>query len=198
MHPGFGVHTVYDRSMRNLFLTAVIGLTLVVTSPQVLSAIYKSVDENGNTVFSDSPPDSNAEKIELGPINTIPAPDLPARRNNPDEPTARDSRYETFEITRPQPDESIRSNAGNISIALKVAPAIDRGANDQIVITMDGREIARGTQTSINLDNVPRGSHTLNAVIVSSNGKKLATANSVEFHVLRVTVPKPQVRTNSP
>ncbi len=192
MRPGFGAHSMYDRGMRNLLLTSAIGLTLAVTSPRVLAVIYKSVDENGNVVFSDSPPDKSAEKIELGPINTIPALDLPANQDDSaGQPTQDDASYQTFEITQPQPDQSIRDNAGNIAVAVSVAPTIDSDTNDQIVITMDGREVSRGTKTSIDLSNVSRGTHTLDAHIVNSSGKKLATANSVEFHVLRVTASKP-------
>jgi hypothetical protein len=177
----------YDYGMQNQILISVFGLCIAMVSPQVLAAIYMSVDENGKVVFSDKSPEPDTEEFELGPINTIPALRLPAKRSNRDNsPTAVD-RYDRLTITRPRHDQSIRDNTGNITIALSVSPAINLGTKDQIVVTMDGREIARGTETRINLSSVSRGTHTLNAHIENPEGKQLVTADGIEFHMLRVS-----------
>ena len=177
----------YDYGMRNQILMSVFGLCMAMASPQVLATIYKSVDENGNVVFSDKSPDPDTEELELGPINTIPALKLPAKQRDRGESTTSVGRYETLTFTRPRHDQAIRDNTGNITIALSVSPAINLSTRDQIVVTMDGREIARGTDTRINLSSVSRGTHTLNAHIENPEGKQLVTADGIEFHMLRVS-----------
>ncbi len=166
----------------------VLGLSLAIASAQGLAAIYKTIDENGKVVFSDKPPKPDADELELGQINIIPALKLPSRlRDRGTSPTP-DDRYEALSITRPRHDQSIRENAGNLTIALSISPAINLATRDQIVVTMDGREIARGTDTRINLSSVPRGTHTLNARIENPEGKKLIAADGIEFHMMRSSV----------
>ena len=49
-------------------------------------------------------------------------------------------------------------------------------------------EIARGSQTSQSLSNVDRGTHTVSARVVDSNGTTLIDAAPVVFHMQRVSV----------
>ena len=58
---------------------SVLGLSMAIASAQGLAAIYKTIDENGKVVFSDKPPDPDADELELGQINIIPALKLPSR-----------------------------------------------------------------------------------------------------------------------
>ncbi len=164
---------------------ATLLLALAITSLPATSAIYKSLDADGNTVFSDAPLDKDDEEIALPPINTLPAFTPPANTQAPVNKTPPSEPLYTLAFSYPQHDQAIRNNAGNLTITLSLAPAID-GKNTLLVVTLDGREIARGVNTHIPLNNIPRGTHTLAAHIENADGHKLAEADSVQFHLLRV------------
>ena len=67
-------------------------------------------------------------------------------------------------------------------------PELKKG--DSIVILLDGSKIGKGSSTSMQLANLPRGTHTIQAAVVDSKGNQLIQSNEVSFHLLRVTAPR--------
>src|SRR6478609_10458537 len=60
--------------MRIRFLLLCCSLGLII-SPITNAEIYKTVDKNGHTVYTDLPPaNTNPKPVELPNINTLPAP----------------------------------------------------------------------------------------------------------------------------
>jgi len=161
-------------------------LILLLAIPLMVSAqVYKSVDENGNTVYSDRPPaDGTAEKVQLGTTNSAPAPlfvDRPAPK-----PAAEEKEFKVgVEIISPAQDTTIAIGyAGNFTVAAQLNPASARGMYAQLL--MDGEAID-GPQrsTSWSLSNVFRGTHVLTVVLTDAGGKRLAESAPVTVHVLR-------------
>ena len=139
--------------------------------------VYRSVDADGNVVFSDEPT-PNAEKVIIPEVQTVPPPNAGNFRYK--SPQGKPRSY-TLAITSPADDAAIRDNAGNISVSVSVEPRLFSG--DKLVIYMDGKEV--GTGTSVSLQNVDRGTHQLRAVIKDRNDRIRKSSKSVSFHMLR-------------
>lgn len=154
-----------------------------------VAQVYKSVDENGNTVYSDRPPanGSSAEKVQVGTPNMSPPPrqvDRPAPV-----PVVKQKKIVVgVDITSPAHDTAIAIGfAGNFSVTAAVNPPLGNGNSAQLLI--DGAAIGPAqAHTSWALSNIFRGSHILTVVISNSAGKKLAESPPITVHVLRANV----------
>lgn len=167
---------MYARQMR-LFISV---LLLIIMNGSVAETVYKTVDENGNVIFTDKPSEE-AEEVKIQELeNTIGNPN-PAKYR-PSAPKSESFSYESFTVTSPENGAGIRSNNGNVSISLSLEPALNPG--HKIIVLMDGKEI--GTGLSVSLQNVDRGTHSISAKVVDGNGKSLISTTS-SFSILRAS-----------
>ncbi|MDX1519387.1 MAG: DUF4124 domain-containing protein [Gammaproteobacteria bacterium] len=151
------------------------GLVLAGTS------VYRTVDEDGNPVFSDEP-SPQAEEINLPEVQTV-----PAERNIKFETTKskEDSsgKYKSLAITSPENDEPVRENAGNVTVKVQVKPGLRR--QDSLRVYLDSELVKEGRDTSFDLANLERGTHQLTASVVNKEGEEILTSTPVTFHLLR-------------
>lgn len=157
--------------------------------------IYKTVDEHGNTVFTDVPPKEGeqGEPVNVVPLNTIDlTPAEPPRLINApanDEPVTGDF-YAQLAIASPANDEAIRDNAGNVVIAAAVNPPLVQGHRLLLVFDEEPTEI-EADQSAFYITNVDRGSHTVAVRIVDRAGNVLKQSAPITFHLQRAaTGPK--------
>lgn len=145
-------------------------------------AIYRTVDENGNVVFTDNPPNKGrAEPVTVGPVNT-----MESRRS--EEPgAARASQrdedgpvYRALAITAPADGATVRLPQDN-PVTVRVTSDPPRGADHRLVILDNGvpMEGAR-------MDFPNPGSHQLQAVIEDADGRPLIRSQPVTFYVHRI------------
>lgn len=173
---------------------AILVLLTVLLPAANATEVYRSVDKNGNVVFSDKP-SKGAEKIEIPDAQTVKAPSAgPFKYTAP--PKNPGPRYSKVAITQPGNDEAVRQNNGDITIHIAVSPSLRPG--DVITLDMDGNEVASGTTTTVALKNVDRGTHTLQASVVSQDGQTWASSDTVTFHLLRYSSIKPKHPPNTP
>lgn len=159
-------------------------MTLFVAA-SVHADIYRSVDEDGNIVYSDKP-SPGAEKIQVDEIQTIKGDEVePFEYTPPDRGPEVVSPYTALAITSPQNNETIRSNAGDIEVTVDIKPGLIPG--HRLVLYLDGNQVAEGG-AEIELNNVDRGTHTLNAVIKTSDDRELERSAPVTFTLQRVSV----------
>ena len=57
----------------------------------------------------------------------------------------------------------------------------------QYVLTLDGKEVYKGSQGSAILENVDRGTHVVSATVAARNGQSLISSAPVEFTLHRFT-----------
>jgi hypothetical protein len=159
--------------------------------------IYRYTDERGNPVYTNQPPQGvSTESVKLGPTNTVapPAPAAPQAARDEDEA---DLRYSRLKITGVPDDEALRANAGNFSVGVSLEPSLRE--TDQLQLLLDGQPLTPpGRQTSFQLGQVDRGTHSLQAVILRES-KEIQRSASVSFTVQRVHIgspalPRPQPR----
>ncbi|HHM04280.1 MAG TPA: DUF4124 domain-containing protein [Gammaproteobacteria bacterium] len=154
-------------------------------SLSAVGAVYKWVQADGTVVYSDSPPPHGAEEIDLPPLQRLasPPPPLPPP---PQPPTFKALPYTDFRITRPGNDATLRDNNGNVDVAIKIEPALQTAFGHTLTIVLDGRALLTGLSTpAARLDNVDRGTHTLQALVVDPTGKTVGATATVTFHLHR-------------
>ena len=155
------------------------------------SRIYRTVDEDGNVIFTDIPPrddDESAEQIVVETPNSfaveeaIPSSDAWIVETD-DEETEAPFRYTALEIVSPADDEPIRENMGNITVVTNVSPRLQSG--HVVRLLMDGSVAQEGPQGTFSLANVDRGTHTIAVEIADETGNVLIRSSDSTFHMLR-------------
>jgi len=149
--------------------------------------IYKSVDESGNTVYSDTPPanGSAVENVELGTTNSTPPPPTV---NRVPEPVVKQEKTElVVAIISPEEESTIPVGfAGNFSVSASVSPAMRKGEKAQLL--MDGVPMGE-PQSGLtwSLSNIFRGAHALTVNITGPQGQSLGASPPVTVYVRRAS-----------
>lgn len=171
-----------------------IGLLTMVLASAAHGQIYRTVDENGNVVFTDIPPreGDTAEQVIVEQPNSFAVEEAIGPREQwivEPEATAEDEpafSYKSLEIKSPQDDEAVRENAGNITVIGVASPRLQQGHRMRLV--MDGQPVEEGRQSQFALENVDRGTHVLALEIIDDKGRTLIRSDQHSFHMLRVSV----------
>jgi hypothetical protein len=164
--------------------------------PGLLAAqqIYRYVDEQGNVIFTDEP-HPGSEAVELGPINTVNTPKPPAgsptRKPEEGEQKAQAATYRTVRLSGP-PDGSVLREQNGFDVSLELAPPLNTAEGDQALLTLNGREYARGTQTSWQVRDLDRGSYSVQAAVVGPEGKRLASSNTLTVTIKKTSLLQPR------
>lgn len=163
--------------------------------------IYKYTDANGNTVFTNQPPQgTNAEEVSLPPVNTVQSPPPPTMPGNNQGNASTEQVYSVVEITDVPTEEALRSNNGSFTVGVRLEPQLRIG--DSIQLVLDGQPYGGLTNSlQFPLNNIERGDHTL-AAHVFSGDRLIQQSATVPFTVqrtstnnpTRVTPPKPTPR----
>ena len=148
--------------------------------------IYKTTDEDGNVVFTDSPPADSAstQKIEVRQPNTTPAPAPQAAPAPASEPAEQEPTNYEVAITAPANETTIPNGPGNFSVSASVSPTLH--SEHSLQLFMDGSpwgDPQRGARW--NLTNVFRGQHDLTVGVLDSDGETLALSEPVRVYVFR-------------
>jgi hypothetical protein len=171
--------------------TLLAAAALALVSAPTWAQIYKSTDQDGNVIFTDTPPpDSPAtQEVELQRTNTAPPPpDLPQASTRSNESKSEAPPVPKATITAPANDTTFPVGlAGSFSVSAHVDPPLGRG--EGLRLTVDG-EPRGGPQASgfWDLNNVYRGTHTLIVEVVDADGAVLSSSEPIQVHVMRTSV----------
>ncbi|UUY09073.1 DUF4124 domain-containing protein [Pseudomonas sp. J452] len=158
--------------------------------------IYKYTDANGNTVFTNQPPEGQAaEAVELPPTNTVES--QPPGVVEPQETAAATgAAYQVLQLTDIPSDEALRANNGTFTVGVDIAPRLQAG--HQLRLLLDGQPYGQASNvTRLQLVNIDRGEHSL-AVEVLSGDKQIQQSPAVTFTVQRVNTSSPALRPPPP
>ena len=91
------------------------------------SGVYRWIDNEGNVVFSDTPPPKNStprdiQQVDIPPVKTVPALQSPRISTNPRSNEKPRQPYEQFSITHPIAETAIRDNTGNVTVQTSLTP----------------------------------------------------------------------------
>ena len=151
---------------------------------------YVWTDEDGVVHYSDRP-QPGARRIELSEPNTGQSPTRRRPEATPDD-AAEDAaeeeapfRYESLAVASPGAEETLWNIGGVLNVSLALNPPLQPG--HQVRVYFDGNtQIVPGT--SIQLNEVWRGVHNLQAEVLDETGKMLIRSRTNRFYVQQSTV----------
>jgi hypothetical protein len=158
--------------------------------PEKTTTIYKVVNPDGSVSFSDQPA-ARAETLQVAPVPTVPAlnpEQISKARQGVQTQTQSQtdiSIYESFSVLSPADQSAFNSGSGDVSVVLELYPGLLNG--HEIELRMDQKLINRGSQMQVTIPAVDRGTHTLEARVLSSSGKVLKETRSI-FTLHRPTI----------
>lgn len=171
--------------MRPLLACLLLALALPASAQ-----IYKYTDSNGNTVFTNQPPDGAAvESVTLPPTNTVEmqAPSLPASDTRSSDQDA--AVYSRLQLSGIPDDEALRANNGTFVVGVDIQPRLRSG--HRLRLLLDGQPYGQPSNVpSLQLTNVDRGEHSL-AVEVLQGDNVVQRSPSVTFTVQRISLNSP-------
>lgn len=182
------------RLMINGYGITIFGILLTCLASQTIQAaeVYKQVDENGNVIFTDTP-GKGAEKVDVQPTNIQNFPK--ATKIAPQREQPKDTfSYKTMNIIAPRNDTTIR-DPGDVLVRVELSPGLQRA--HQVRFTDNGEPLGEPSRKlSIQLINLSRGTHMLQAEVLDQQGKALISSAAVVVYVHRNTIinnppPKP-------
>lgn len=151
--------------------------------------VYKWVDSDGNTHFSDVP-HAGAETIVIPPTQSYSPPHHPA----PPAPLTEDSStvelnttYTALNFIYPVDQATVRDNRGIMNVLLEIQPELQTG--DTIELLLDGAAVGKPQITpAFTITGLNRGSHTLQAQIINPQGDILKSSETITIFLHRATV----------
>ncbi len=156
-----------------------------------LAEIYKTTDADGNTIYTDIPPNEEAKELKVEELNVSDAPKKTYGRPNglknskaPKQDAPAD-RYIRLAITAPANEKAVRNNEGKVTVSVALTPKLYTRYNDKLSIAIDGVVINDGKAKSVNLEGIDRGTHTITAYVQDEDGMIVVSAQPVTFNMFR-------------
>jgi hypothetical protein len=181
--------------MRTALLVLIALATSGLSGAATAADIWKWVDANGVTHYSDQPV-QGATKIEVRAGNISQSSSGAVSSSaSPSTPSDEDAgpAYTDFEIYRPEVNESIINTGGEVGVEIRVNPSIK--PLHQLSLYLDGQLVSGFPRNTLSyaLTEVPRGVHSVTAVITDQYGKKLQETPAVGFNVRQESIANPPV-----
>ncbi len=169
-------------------------LLSLTAAPVLAGSIYKTVDANGNTLYTDSPSvNQKAEEVNLPAITPLQI-NTPQRSYKPATKKQNKAKidYSSLKITSPANDSTVRNNGSfNVSAELKTGLM----SNHKFQLFVNGKKHGKKQRhSSFKVTDLDRGAHVLEVAIVDRKGKKIETASStvhVQKAIYRAPVKTP-------
>jgi uncharacterized protein DUF4124 len=169
---------------------ALFTLMSLVCTVAFSATVYRWVDENGVTHYSDQPHEK-AEKVQVAAPQTFKAPPVPQRApaQNAQNGQQQSPAYQC-QVVSPANDDTL-PNAYSVNTAVQVSPGLQGG--DQVFLLLDGARVPNyPTQGgAFTISPIDRGQHTLQAVVRDAEGKVVCQSANVSFTVLQASVLNP-------
>jgi hypothetical protein len=167
-------------------LLAILGAVVAASMPLSAQEIYKTVDENGNVVYTDRKPSEDAEPVslpELTVVDPVELGDASAAGTGQSNRSPSDGPASDFglSIVSPQPEETVRNTAYRLEVDVATDRELPSGTS--LVYLVDGEVKERTRALSTELQEVWRGEHQLSVELRSGDGEVLASAGPVTFYM---------------
>ncbi len=166
--------------------TLILAILLIITMP-AQPEIFMQQGPDG-IIYTDRPNQSDpVVELKAVDLTVIPPAATPTTKV---EVMARDQAkksdvYSELAIKAPEHDAIVRDNAGNVQVIIAISPDIHLKHGHQLVLYLDQQPIAHSASPTIQLTNLDRGSHTLQAQIESTQGKVIQVSAQILFHLQR-------------
>lgn len=176
----------------------VLMLTLTMLWPVTAQEVYKTVDENGNVIYTDQPPEDDASPMDLPEISVVKMerpPPLPVSTVKAGEGATARNPYGAIQIVEPTADQSFWGSGSTLVVRLQAGQPLDDG--HQVSYYMDGVKAGSSPSMSQLFTDIDRGEHQVRAEIINENGAVLASSQSVTFFMKQQSQLNPTNPNNS-
>jgi hypothetical protein len=173
-------------------LKCLIALTTLLSATVLAAPAWTWVDEQGRRHYSDRPVEG-ATRIELaesqtfagGTARSAPGSAQQTAAGETDSPAA--TGYSVVDIISPAHEETLHNIEGTLSVRIATNPGLQSG--HRIDAMLDGAYLQLGARSlDLTLNEVFRGEHTLQIVIVDASGTELKRSAAVTFFVRQTSV----------
>lgn len=151
--------------------------------------IYKYISPDGTVEYSDRPR-RGATKMEVIPLQTY-TPPAPLKTEMLQEGKLQKTSSYSYQVTlvKPQDGATIRSNTGEVEIAVQVEPPLEKDSSYAVQLLLDGQKIGKlNPSGEYTLSDVDRGTHTLQAKLLTPAGKAVVRTSPVTFYMKRMSI----------
>ena len=155
----------------------------------VTAEVFTYVDAQGNRVYTDQPGSGNAKRVPLATSNRMSAnpsgaAPVTAAQKTEDKPLFH---YDMLRVLVPEPDATVRSNAGELIVSVTNEPGLQRGHRYRLLL--DGQPTAEpGLSPVFALSNIDRGRHNLSVEILDELGRTVERTANQPFQMLRISL----------
>ena len=176
--------------------TALLVLALLAAPAFASQTVWKWVDEKGVTHYTDRPV-PGATRVEIsvgsrvGTVRTEPSAAAPASNSNRNTPAA--TGYREFVIWKPGDGDSVINTGGMVEVRMRLDPELQSGHS--IYVYLNGQLVEDYPPTALDytIREVPRGQHSLRAIIQDGRGQRVSESPAVRFNVRQESVAQPPV-----
>ncbi len=177
--------------MRGVICSIIIGsLALSCSTRTYAQEVYKTTGPDGVVIFTDEPPTPDAEPLELQPLNVMDSREAAELiYSEPASEAAREAAkavLTTISIQAPAAEETLRGTNGVVTVSFSVSPRLED--KQTIVLLLDGKIVRTVHRLHTEISGVERGTHTLTASLLDSEGNQIAQAGDVVFHLKQHSV----------
>ncbi|AHL73797.1 penicillin-binding protein [Stutzerimonas stutzeri] len=164
-----------------------LAAVLLAAALPAVAGVYTYIDAQGNRVFTDRPGGRAVESVDTRPVNSMPAQPVAPSAPPPEAPPEPAFAYRLLDIVQPEPDATIRNNAGDLSVSVASEPTLQ--PDHLYRLLLDGSPIAPdGSEPVFALHNIDRGTHQLIVEVVDNQGQTLQRSSPRTFHLLRTSL----------
>ncbi|HKL53409.1 MAG TPA: DUF4124 domain-containing protein [Wenzhouxiangellaceae bacterium] len=168
-------------SVAILSMVALAALTAM--SPVAAQDIYKTVDESGNTVYTDQKPSDDAQPVklkELTVVDPVELGDEQAVSGDGEESETGDSAPDFgLRIVTPSAQESVWNTAYVLTVQVQSERELPAGT--RLAYLVDGEVRTSTRAQSVEIEEVYRGEHQLSVELRGSDGRVLGSAGPITF-----------------
>jgi hypothetical protein len=162
------------------------------------------VDANGQVHYSDRPV-PGAKQVDLpgaqgfgsAPRSQTPAAAATGSTNRQADAAAAEKpgpvaqRYRAFNVVSPKQQETLWNVGGVVNVQVELDPPLQ--PNHKLDVYLDGElKNLNSTGTTLALDEVPRGIHSVQAVVLDQNGTEVVRSLATTFMVQQTSIQNPQ------
>lgn len=174
-------------SRTTVTLRLIISLMISSACSSVLAEVFTYLDADGNRVYTDQPKPGNAKRVEMAPMNEMPAIKGPNKQQIQPAAPVSPPLYQVLRILFPTPDSVVEDAAGNLMVTINSEPALLPGHSYRLLF--DGKEAGMPSRSAVfPLENLERGTHQLAVEIINSQGLVIERTPSQPVHVRRVSL----------
>ena len=170
----------------------VLPLLLIMSGSTQAATVYKWVDANGVTHYSDQP-FPGAKKIEIEAAQTYAAPSQEKATVSQTVAKAKADGplYKACEVFRPSPEEAL-INVSSVTAKVRLDPGLRAG--DRALIAFDGKVLAdvEMAGNEFTISPIYRGTHTVSAVVQNLAGNIICQSEPITFYVRQASTLSPQ------